>query len=180
VPNDRTAVIAWLTAVEPHVICLSNGNDWGEAEERDQVEKALFDFARERGIPVLGVCRGLQALNILCGGGVTCLDEKGRKRHIATRHTVRIVDPGWISMLGRSEFTANSYHGLAVHQDQIAADLRVFAISEDGFVEGLYHRSKPMMAVQWHPERQGSDQEVDRKLLVEFLCGNLMKDHTSP
>lgn len=144
----------------------------------DSWDIALVLAAQERRLPVFGICRGLQALNVALGGSLH-QDISGRENHppipedpkatLAFRHPV-VLDSGsraaWA--LGAGERTVNSIHHQAV--DRLGQGLRVVARAPDGTVEGIeYGQSNGAAdpewwahAVQWHPERLhgGADQPL--------------------
>lgn len=130
-------------------------------DERDQVELGLIAEALERDMPLFGICRGLQILNVQHGG--TLIQHLASlHRHdpeledkAAPAHSVRF-EPG--SLLSRvvssEEWDVNSRHHQAA--DTIGTRLQVSARDEqDGIVEGLERPDKRfVIAVQWHPEDQ--------------------------
>lgn len=120
---------------------------------RDEIEFGLLDAALGVSVPVLGICRGLQLLNVHAGGSL--------HQHIP-EHARYDVDPGaeahvltiepdtelW-SMFG-AEHRANSLHHQTV--DRVGGGLIVSARSEDGTIEAVEMPGRPVIAVQWHPE----------------------------
>lgn len=116
---------------------------------RDQEELALLAAFAARGKPVLGVCRGVQVLNVFFGGTlVQHMEGHGG----GVRHTVQALPGSRLRAWCGAAFETNSYHHQAV--DVPGRGLRVTARSTDGTAEGLEHRSLPVFGVQWHPERQ--------------------------
>jgi putative glutamine amidotransferase len=126
---------------------------------RDRFEMALVRAALDRGMPVLGVCRGHQVLNVALGGRLiqhvphlteVSHQEKGRAGDLI--HTVQ-VDPGSLvaELLGGELVGVNTLHHQAVAE---AGDgLVVVAWStEDGLMEAVEHVDRPVIGVQWHPE----------------------------
>ncbi|MEW6546967.1 MAG: gamma-glutamyl-gamma-aminobutyrate hydrolase family protein [Bacillota bacterium] len=131
--------------------------------ERDAFELALAREALALGVPVLGVCRGVQVLNVAAGG--TLYQDLGsqmgnvlKHRQEAPRwhesHSVRL-DPGsrLAAILGVPEVRVNSFHHQAVRE--VAGGLRAVAWAPDGVIEaveatGTDHRFA--LGVQWHPE----------------------------
>ena len=170
IPNQPERVATWFDIAAPDAVILTNGNDWGEAQERDHTERNLLAIARERRLPVLGLCRGLQALNVLLGG---TLEPDLRVRtgidHVASRHSVRLVVPVFSQLAGSELITVNSYHHQGVTIDGLAHGCRPFALSGEIAVEGFHHSEEPILAVQWHPERPGSTQDFDTALISTFL-----------
>ena len=130
-------------------------------EARDAMELAVARYAAEHGLPLLGVCRGIQVMNIALGGGL--IQHIEGHAQVAntfdgppTRHPVR-VEPG--SLLARTlnvnpGLMVNTYHHQAVPGDDLGAGLKVVAWADDGVVEGLEMPGHPyFVGVQWHPER---------------------------
>ena len=132
----------------------------GWRKERDELEKAALERAWRQGKPVLGVCRGLQLINVACGGTLLQdLGEKGDEIHQNTpadkQHAV-VVERGSLlyDIVGQGG-VANSAHHQAI--GELGKGLRVNCRGEDGVIEGIEWSDpggKPfMLAVQWHPER---------------------------
>jgi putative glutamine amidotransferase len=132
--------------------------------ERDLFEIQLARAAAERQVPTLGICRGLQVINVAAGGtlyqDIACRPGT-RAYHSASTanrgqliHPVRVV-PGsrLFEIMGVSDSEVTSTHHQFVKD--LAPAFRVGAESvEDGIVEGIEHPGRPFLAaVQWHPER---------------------------
>jgi N5-(cytidine 5'-diphosphoramidyl)-L-glutamine hydrolase len=159
-PNDLADPAACLDAIGPELLVLTGGGDPGLGTPRDRTEKIMLDYSAAKNTPVLGVCRGLQAINLHFGGGLGAI-----ARHVAERHAVKLA--GAFSDLYGAETTVNSFHESAVPADGLAHSLVAAGVDEDGNIEALHHTSLPMAAIMWHPERPGAP-EADR-LLVERL-----------
>lgn len=144
---------------------LTGGNDIGSSPQRDRSEEALLRLALEQGFPVLGVCRGLQFIQSYFGGR---LRDCARENHVAQRHSIVGV-PGTRLLEGRH--LVNSFHGQAVAGAELAAPLQAFALSEEGWVEGLFHPAAPIIGVQWHPERESDVQPLDLWLVRQLFLG---------
>lgn len=139
-----------------HEVCESD-------EGFDLFELSLTQKALKAGLPVLAVCRGMQVLNVACGGTLypridghrlpkdreLRYDPEGRGRGV---HSVRLASDSLLrELLGVEEATTNSIHTGAV--DALGAGLRPVAWSEDGVVEALETTSDSWaVAVQFHPE----------------------------
>ena len=126
--------------------------------ERDAAEWALLMQFAAAGKPVLGICRGMQSINVFFGG--TLLQDL--PGHAAASgadrlHTVWSAPSPLLELWGETCIT-NSAHHQAV--DHLGHDLQAVQWAPDGTVEALLHRALPIWAVQWHPER---------------LCGPLAK-----
>lgn len=125
--------------------------------ERDEFELAMLGHASALGLPTLGICRGLQIMNVHAGGTL--------HQHVPTHsvydhptdtevHEVQIEAGSTLRSLYGESRRVNSLHHQTV--DKVGTDLVVTARTDDGTVEGIEHASLPMVAVQWHPEMMKS------------------------
>ena len=167
---------AWRFGEEPHP-SLS----W-VVPERDAMEWSALDVAGAAHMPVLGICRGCQVVNVHRGGTLfqdLPTQRPGVSAHQQTQawsertHEVR-VQPGSLlhEAVGLDRFMTNSFHHQGV--DAVASSLEPIAWSEDGLVEAFQSRDGGwLLGVQWHPERlpAGSDEaDPDRKLFAAFAA----------
>ncbi len=125
-------------------------------KERTDFEIELFREVMRRGKPILGICYGMQLINILLGGSIyqdISLQSKGAFSHREGVHGVKIINPGYLQLdLQSREFTVNSSHHQAVRTP--GEEMEVFALSDDGIIEGVYRKDYPfLVGVQWHPEK---------------------------
>jgi N5-(cytidine 5'-diphosphoramidyl)-L-glutamine hydrolase len=162
IPNGLADPCGYLDGLSPDLLILSGGEDPGNSPMRDETETALLAHAIENAIPVLGVCRGLQLMNLYFGGALTPVTD-----HVARNHGLAI-DPAWRKVYGR-EITVNSFHRLGVSDHGLAKPLSAFAWDPDGFIEGVCHRDFAVAGLMWHPER-GEPRPGD-ELLVRQLVG---------
>lgn len=180
VPNVTTRISEYLASDIKGVI-LSGGNDicmesideHSECScQRDATEGHLLSFATENRVPTLAICRGCQFLNLFFGG--TLLRDlastvEGNVGHVATTHDIDICDSRFESLLGCTEAKVNSFHNHGFTQGELSPDLRAFAKSKDGVIEGVYHPALPIIGMMWHPERMARDTEINRKITESFI-----------
>lgn len=143
---------------------------------RDRCEMALAKFGVENNIPILGICRGLQILNVSLGGTLyEDLPSSGFELHtILTNqrnegtHYVKIEKNSPLSQIvGSDDLLVNSFHHQAVRD--LAPALKKMAVSEDGVIEAAYMTEASfIMAFQWHPEMM-YDNEVQQKIGKAFV-----------
>ena len=146
---------------------------------RDATELALFAAARERKLPVLAICRGIQIVNVACGGTLyqdlpsehpSAVQHDQPNDRSARTHDVRIASGSRIAAATGAELmTVNSYHHQAVRQ--VGTGFRVTATAPDGVVEGMESADPAwwLLAVQWHPEDLTTDVRAwDRGIFKAF------------
>ena len=141
-------------------------------------------FAVSHKVPVLGICRGLQLLNVFCGGTLyqdIKSERQGSINHTqesarsALSHKVNInEDSRLYKILGEKVISVNSLHHQAIKS--CAGNLNVSAHAiEDGVIEGVESPDGLIMAVQWHPEELIENVPVMNKLfadLIQRACNN--------
>ena len=139
--------------------------DCREAEPmRDAAELQLIrEFLEERK-PILGICRGLQILNVFFGGTL-CQHIEGHERVDGKDrcHESRII-PSYLQQIYGEEMYVNSAHHQAINR--LGSGLAAVQWARDGVIEGIVHKNLPVWAVQWHPERLG---DVGQRLIKAFL-----------
>jgi anthranilate synthase/aminodeoxychorismate synthase-like glutamine amidotransferase len=118
--------------------------------------------AIERGMPVLGVCLGLQAIGEVLGASVTHAPRQMHGKTSRIEHDGSGVFGGMPSPL-----TATRYHSLCLDPATLPNVLRVNARSEEGVVQGIVHRERPVHGVQFHPESVLSDH--GERIVANFL-----------
>lgn len=171
-------VLSWRTPRDPaadaaafDAIVLCGGDDvdarrFGEENhpsvelvpgERDEYEIGIVRAAVGRGVPLLGVCRGAQVMNVALGGSLEqhVPDVPGRGPHGGgVLHEIEVA-PGTLLAGLASRAVVNSFHHQAV--GRLAPGLRVAARSADGGIEAVEGPGRFCVGVQWHPEREGND-----------------------
>lgn len=136
--------------------------------ERDTLEMHVLESAIKKNIPTLGICRGLQILNVHCGGTLYQDVEKemeGAIRHdwhkdkegsplprADIKHLIKISEGSIVyDIVGAKELGVNSLHHQGIHQ--LGGSLIATAIAPDGLIEAVELSGHPfMLGVQWHPE----------------------------
>jgi putative glutamine amidotransferase len=135
--------------------------------DRDAWELALLRGARERGMPVFGICRGLQLINVALGGTLHqhLPEALGTERYrigggVFAENTVRVEDGTRLAgLVGAGELAVHSYHHQGV--DRVGDGLVVTARTDDGLVQAFETPDASyLVAVQWHPEENSADRRL--------------------
>jgi len=173
-----TRVDALLLTGGGDVVSLAYGEEphpksFGQDPLRDAAEFAAVRIALERGLPVLGICRGIQSLNAALGG--TLIQDlpsqvDGASQHYTHAsenvliHTVDIEPDSLLArVLGVTSTAVNSWHHQAVND--VADGLRVNCRARDGVIEGIEAADgRPVLAVQCHPEATAEQWPVFQRL----------------
>jgi len=149
------------------------------SRERDLFELALFAAARQRELPILGICRGIQLVNVALGGtlfqdlpserpGPVAHDPGGARD--ARSHEIRLEEGSRAARaLGRTAFSVNSFHHQAV--DRLAGGLIASGWSGDGLIEAAESPAEApwLLAVQWHPEEMHTEGTAPERGLFRSL-----------
>lgn len=175
-------------------VILTSGNDLthlddaaNPAPERDAFERAAVAWALDWGVPVLGVCRGLELLNHYFGGSLGSVDD-----HVDTIHSVSFGSDSWIeAQLGQStpetssaeteskprldrvewpnKIDVNSYHDYGIFEDAVGDELVAVGTAPDDTIECLIHPDHLVVGIMWHPERETPTTDFDRQLFAALF-----------
>ncbi|NOZ71531.1 MAG: type 1 glutamine amidotransferase [Chloroflexi bacterium] len=155
-----------LNGTDPHTIY----------PERDRMEMALVQAAIARNMPVFGICRGIQVINVALGGGLTQHIEghtgKNNTFDAPRPHSVTVRPHSLLDRIMDSGLTiqVNSYHHQAVCSHDLADALIATGIASDGVIEALEHPVHPwLLGVQWHPERLYELDASHERLFTTFV-----------
>ena len=140
-PNVADVALGLFRNADVAGLLLTGGNDLvplgGDAPERDATENALLDAAQARGLPILGVCRGMQIIQQR--HAVPLLQVEG---HVTPRQTITVDN---------EPMEVNSYHRFAARTSR--PPLEVWAVAPDGVVKAVRHPERSITGIMWHPER---------------------------
>ncbi|QDF74813.1 MULTISPECIES: gamma-glutamyl-gamma-aminobutyrate hydrolase family protein [Shewanella] len=148
---------------------------------RDIVDLAVIEGALKRKLPILGICRGMQELNIALGGTLyqKVYSEPGFDDHredpqtpnhvqYGPRHAIKTVPGSWLAKLIGDKTMVNSLHGQGICT--LGKGLEALAYGEDGLIEAIHgpDYGQFILGVQWHPEWQANENPDSVKLFQAF------------
>lgn len=167
----------WLYGEEPHQMI---------AQYRPEIDDASLkaaDYALHHKLPMLGICRGVQILNVFMGGSLwqdVTLQEGQIMKHLQVfdreyvTHKVTVQeDTRLAEILGAGEHKVNSLHHQAVKA--VGRGLKVNAIASDGTIEGVEDEDGLILGVQWHPENLLDSAPEMNKLFQDLVRRSLEK-----
>jgi putative glutamine amidotransferase len=133
----------------------------------DALDMDLVTLAHDNGLPVFGICRGLQVINVALGGSLfqdipAMIPDSHNHSHV--EHPVFIHPASKLATFMPKEVTVNSFHHQAIKR--LSPLLNPAALSDDGIIEAV--EGDGILAVQWHPERMIED-EIQFGLFTYFV-----------
>ncbi|PCK33410.1 gamma-glutamyl-gamma-aminobutyrate hydrolase family protein [Pseudoalteromonas piscicida] len=140
-PNDINVCKALLSSLDLKGIILTGGNSpvayGGNAPERDELELFLVEHSITKKIPLVGVCRGMQMLQMINGEKLVKIDG-----HITSSQIITLKGV---------PYETNSFHTLGTYVCN--PPWSVEACSDDGVIKAIRHEKYPLYGIMWHPER---------------------------
>ncbi|MDD6206494.1 gamma-glutamyl-gamma-aminobutyrate hydrolase family protein [Succinivibrio sp.] len=144
----------------------------------DNLSVTVYNHAILKKKTILGICRGLQFINVMQGGtlyqdivsqGKSEINHHQEKPYCTPSHNVTLVDNSYLSDLFEiSNIKVNSIHHQSIKD--LGKDLMINGISQDGIIEAISSTTHPyMVAVQWHPEYDYKNNDKSSLLLKDFV-----------
>ena len=141
--------------VHPKFYGEENTDSDAETQEIDQLDIDAIRIALELKKEILGICRGLQIINVALGGTLHQHIEGHRSHSLTHAHSVTVVKDSLLDSLIKTNSFVNSFHHQSIKD--LAPKLKATAFSSDGIIEAI--EADGLLAVQWHPERMRSQDE---------------------
>jgi len=146
--------------------------------ERDATDFAILEHVERKNLPLVGICFGIQSLNVFRGGSLVQdipalvsdpVAHEAGDGNPPVRHMVHIAEDSLIAGLaGKSEMEVNSYHHQSVANP--GRNLRPVAFASDGVIEAVEDTTgRFILGVQWHPERGWKDDPFAKALFTTFI-----------
>jgi putative glutamine amidotransferase len=143
----------------------------------DEFEEELFNKALEKNIPILGICRGLQVINVFLGGTLyqdiydqtdTKIQHRQKAPREFTAHSIEIIEDSFLYELFGDRLRVNTFHHQAIKD--LGQGMEAVAYAPDGLIEAIESKDyKFLIAVQWHPEGMWNSEYNYDKLFDELV-----------
>ena len=158
IPNKKNLSKFFLKKI--NFLILTGGNDVIGNEKtskiRNKIESHLIDICVKKKIPMLGICRGAQLLNLKFGGRV-----KKVKNQMRTRHDIYFIKN---SLIKKKFLNVNSFHNYGIKKNGLAKKFEILAFDKSKNIEMFISKNNKIIGTMWHPER-----EKNKKLLIYFI-----------
>jgi putative glutamine amidotransferase len=164
---SKELVASYVKDLNLQAVILSGGNSLASLDPkakdcaplRDAFEAELITVALSCGLPIFGVCRGMQMLNVYFGGSLSPISN-----HVAVRHDlITLHSPQQLPQ------EINSFHNWAIKSGDLATDLQAVATDAKGNIEAFEHKKAKIFAIMWHPERENPYNTLDIQLFQKHL-----------
>lgn len=162
VPNNLKNISEFLKQFNIDGVILSGGNNINPKlyqsidkledvyDVRDDAEREILQYAINLELPILGICRGFHFLNVFFGGTI----RNHIKGHVNKKHKLISTSNEFDKII------VNSYHNQGVIDEGLGKSLIVQAKAEDGFIEAFENKDLKLLGVQWHPERDFTNKDI--------------------
>lgn len=136
---------------------------------RAESDPLFFHAALKAGLPILGICAGMQLMNIALGGKLIQHLDTAEYHTGENYHPVNITGGRWLPQIfGSDQITVNSNHHQGLNPAFIGHGLSICALAPDGIIEAVeYDAPQMVLGIQWHPER--ITDLIHRKAIFDFL-----------
>ena len=162
IPNNRKFIKSFLSAnIKINGIILSPGGDPRKKDARSFVEDQLIRYAVSKKLPLLGICRGAQKLNLYFGGKISKVNGHVRKNH-------RVFG----KILSNKIVKINSFHDYGITRKNLSKKFNVLLSASDGVIESFCNKKGNLLGIMWHPERYPKIRNFEKKLIKKFFKCN--------
>ncbi len=158
VPNNLKNLDRFIKEISPKGMILSGGGDPLKKDLRYVTENKLIKISIKKNFPVIGICRGAQALNIFFGGKLKKISNHVRKQHKIFGPLVRNLD-----------IKVNSFHDYGFFRETLGKNLKLLAYSSDKVVKSFCHKKYKFLGIMWHPERNKNFKYFDKNLIKKYF-----------
>ena len=156
-PNDLDNPAKFIKNIKFSGVILSGGDDPRKKDKRTKNEKFLINYCLKNEIPLLGICRGAQMINLHFGGKLKKIKNHVRKNHIITGPAIK------------NKLKIKSYHDYGFSKKILAKNLTILAQSSDKIVKFFCHNNHKLFGIMWHPERNMRFKKFDINMIKKIF-----------
>lgn len=157
-PSLEKDIERYIKDWDVNAFVLTGGEDLGKSSVRDVTEKTIFEFSQKNNLPILGVCRGCQAIYKWMGGKIIHQKKYNSINHISSRHKIEY---------NQNIVEVNSFHSNLLDSN-IPSKLKVLArCIDDSSIECF--EGKKILGIMWHPERDVKTQKFDSEAIINLF-----------
>jgi putative glutamine amidotransferase len=183
-PGQRNTLLDWVVSLLLSLFraVFATRSIQGYDPERDQMETHMIQYALYNGLPVLGICRGAQLMNVVLGGslhqqiGHFYTEETNNVRSVLPRKTITVSDRSRLrQILQTGSCVVNALHDQSIKE--LGDDIDISAVENTGVVQAIERRDHPyFIGVQWHPEYMPQS-NTQQNLFRSLVHNASMRDH---
>ena len=158
IPTKIKKIELYLNKISPDGVILSPGGNPLENNIRRKNEYKIIKYSIKKKIPILGICRGAQVINLFFNGKLKKINNHVRKNHQIFGKLIK-----------SKKIITNSFHDLGFDKKILGKNLVIQAYTKDQIIESFSHKKYKVFGLMWHPERYKKIKQFDRKLLKSFF-----------
>ena len=165
-PNSQIATKSILKKFKKKIdlVILQGGNDIFTRNKiinkRHTIENYVINFSIKNKLPILGICRGMQVLNLFFGGKLIKV-----KNHMRTFHEIKYQNKN--NFLKKQSLKVNSFHNFGIDKKSLGTNLEIIAFATDNTIEEFKHYKYKIYGTMWHPERETNYKKINK--LIKFI-----------
>ena len=158
-PNIENDIENYIRNWNVNAFILTGGENISVSKERDNTEKLIFQYSQAHTLPILGVCRGFQAIYKWLGGEVERGEDSFSSSHVATRHQI---------IINEEIKEVNSYHSNTLIDETKPDALKIIGrCKRDNSIEA--YQGNKILGLMWHPEREEVLSEWEGKIIKNLF-----------
>lgn len=158
IPNNIFIAEKMLKMIKVDGVILSSGGNALKKDERHHTESLLLRFACRKNIPLLGICRGAQAINLFFSGKIRKIQNHVRKKHLL-----------YINLTKKIPIKTNCYHDYGIYKKDLGRNLKSLGETKDESIEIFKHKNKKILGMMWHPERHNNLRSFELKIIKNLF-----------
>ena len=138
-------------------ILLSGGGDPKKKDIRSKIERHLVKYSINTNTPLIGICRGAQAINLYFKGKIVKINN-----HVKVKHFIFFKNT-------KKKYKVNSFHDYGIKKKSLSKKLKEIASSKDGCIELFSTNNNKILGMMWHPERESKIKYTDKKIIKKIF-----------